>query len=151
MPLYSGDYITPAEANVGRRVGDPTVRTSDSAAFTGETVIDSVTVPVVSGRTYKIRWTVAWGSTVAGDSVFSRIRVDDLAGAQLQIMRVSVVATGGAGTRWDGTVEGEYTAVSTGNKTFVGTGARATGTGNISAKAASDFPIRLYVECVAVG
>ncbi|WP_162959150.1 hypothetical protein [Micromonospora tulbaghiae] len=112
-------------------------------------MIDSITVPVVAGRTYKIRWTVAWGSTVAGDTVFSRIREDAVGGAQLQIMRINITATGGAGTRWDGTVEAEYTATVTGNKTFVGTGTRATGTGNINAKAAADFPIRLYVEYVS--
>lgn len=132
----------------GARIGT-NIRTSDSGTFTTtETLIDSVTVPLVSGRTYLIRWTVAWGSSVAADTVFGRIRADSVAGTQLQILRVNIPATGGAGTRWNGTIEAEYTATATGNKTFVGTGVRATGTGNINAKGDATFPIYLYVNYI---
>ncbi|MFE9955827.1 hypothetical protein [Micromonospora sp. NPDC005299] len=141
--------IVRAGQRPGERIG-VTTRTSDSAAFTTtEVVIDSITVSLVQGRTYKIRWTVAWVSTVANDTVFSRIRENNVTGTQLQILRINIPTTGGLGTRWDGTVEAEYTAVASGNKTFVGTGTRATGTGNIVADADATFPIRLYVEYVS--
>jgi hypothetical protein len=126
-----------------------TIRTSDSSGFTTtETVIDSVTAALVSGRTYRVRWVVAWASTVSADTVFSRLREDNLTGTQLQLLRCALTTAAGAGTRWVGAVEAEYTAVSSGNKTFVGTGVRVTGTGTITAHAASTYPIYLYVDYI---
>lgn len=133
----------------GERLSPVSIRTANFTGITTtETAIDWATVSLVAGRTYKVRWTVAWGSTVAGDTVFGRIREDSVTGNQLMIMRTNIPATGGVGTRWDGTIEAEYTATATGSKGFYGTGVRATGTGSISAQGDPSFPILLYVEYV---
>ncbi|MEU8371227.1 hypothetical protein [Micromonospora tulbaghiae] len=140
-------HVGPGKAGT-YRVGKNT-RTADSGTFTiVEAAIDSVTVPLVSGRTYRVRWNVAWAGTLAGDTVFTRLRENNVSGTQLNIIRSEIVATGGAGTRWPATIEADYTAVATGNKTFVGTGIRVTGSGNINAHAGADFPITMTVDYV---
>ncbi|AXH89396.1 hypothetical protein AB0N38_26170 [Micromonospora aurantiaca] len=146
------NWITVLHVGPGKtgtyRVGKNT-RTADSGVFTTvEAAIDSVTVPLVSGRTYRVRWNVAWAGTLAGDTVFTRLRENNVTGTQLNIIRSEIVATGGAGTRWPATIEADYTAVATGNKTFVGTGIRTSGSGNINAHAGTDFPITMTVDYV---
>lgn len=132
------------------RVADNGGRTADSGVFTTvEAAIDTVTAPLVAGRTYRVRWNVAWASTAAGDTVFTRLREDTGTGNQLQLIRTEIVTTGGTGTRWPATIEAEYTAVATGNKTFVGTGVRVgVSGGNISAHADPTFPILMTVDYV---
>lgn len=153
LRIHNGsDWITVLHVGPGKvgsyRVGKNT-RTADSGTFTTvEAAIDSVTVPLVSGRTYRVRWNVAWAGTLAGDTVFTRLRENNVSGTQLNIIRSEIVATGGAGTRWPATIEADYTAVATGNKTFVGTGIRTSGSGNINAHAGSYFPITMTVDYV---
>lgn len=120
----------------------------DSATFTTtEVVIDSVTASLVIGKIYKVRWVVSFQSSVADDMVNVRIREDTVLGTEMQSRRVlSAIATAGAG--FDGSVEAEYTAVATGSKTFVGTGDRSTGTGNITAEGAAIRPRFLYVDYI---
>ncbi|MEU4589990.1 hypothetical protein [Micromonospora aurantiaca (nom. illeg.)] len=158
LRVHNGsNWITVLHVGPGKtgtyRVGENTPRVADSGVFTTvEAAIDSVTVPLVSGRTYRVRWNVAWAGTVAGDTVFTRIREDDGStpptGTQLQIIRTEIVTTGGTGTRWPATIEADYTAAATGNKTFVGTGIRASGAGNINAHAGANFPITMTVDYV---
>lgn len=131
------------------RIATNTRTTVSSGITTTETVIDSVTAALVSGRTYKVRWTAAIGVSVAGDTSFVRLREDNLAGTQMNILRVHGVSTGGTGTRWPAEIEAEYTAASTGNKTFVGTLVRATGTGSHTIQGDSSFPVLLTVEYVS--
>jgi hypothetical protein len=126
-----------------------TTRTADSSAVAGvETVSDSVTAYLVAGSRYRIRWTAAVNSTVSADTAFVRIREDNLAGAQLQLERVTMPLTGGTGTRYPAHLEVEFVAVATGNKTFVSTYIRASGSGNVNVAAASNFPVYLYVDYV---
>lgn len=137
----------------GGRVSGSRIATGvRDAVFTNitgvEVAIDWITVPLVAGRTYRVRWTAAWGSSVAGDTAFSRLRQDSVAGTLMQIVRVNIAATGGAGTRWDGTVEAEYTATATGNKTFYATGVRATGTGSLTVQGDPTFPVYLTVDYI---
>lgn len=142
--------VSYADRNAGggqARVGT-TTRVVDSANITTtETVTDLVNVFLRAGSTYRVRCVRGWASTTAGDSVFGRIREDDVGANPLQLARTHLPISG-AGTRWDGTIEAEYTATTTGSKTFVATGIRASGAGVIVAPAAAAFPAYLYVDYV---
>ena len=129
----------------GERI-DTSIRTVGSASVTTtETEIDTVTAALVSGRTYKITWDFAFTHSVATDQFFARIREDDDTGTQLQGFRLSNTDTSSSHPCHR---EAEYTAVSTGNKTFVGTFVRTAGSGNISSLGASTNPQYLYVDYI---
>ena len=121
------------------------IRTTASGTFTAETSLQTVTAALVTGRTYRVTYRGTLQSSVGGDSARSRIREDSVSGTQLQNYRAGL-PNSGAGFTAD--VEAEYTAVSTGNKTFAVTGERASGTGNITASAAADGPAYLYVHYI---
>jgi hypothetical protein len=84
-------------------------------------------------------------TTVAADSVRLRLREDSLTGTALQSTRFYLVFANAA---FGCAVYGEYTAASTGNKTFAGTGERASGTGNHTRQAATTNPAYLMVELI---
>ena len=126
-----------------------TIRTSNSSAVGAvETVSESVTAYLVTGRTYRVRWTAAFDTSVSANTAFAKIREDNVAGTSLQIERVSLPLTGGSGSRYPGHVEVEYTAVATGNKTFVSTYLLGSGSGTVTVAAASNFPVYLYVDYI---
>ena len=124
------------------------IDTADTATFTTvETVVSTVTAALVSGRTYRVRSVVTYQSDVADDHLNARLREDSVSGTQMTGKRVrSTLTTGGFG--FDGCLEAEYTAVSTGNKTFVATGVRSTGTGNWTGEGLSVQPRYLYVDYI---
>lgn len=140
----AGDIITLPLP--GQRIATTTA-TTDSATFTAETVIDTVTAALITGKTYRVRWIASMQSDVSGDSMNSRIRGDNLAGTQLIVRRESSF-TNAAGSGPDMSLEAEFTAVATGDKTFVGTGARSQGTGNITAEGSATTPRLLYVDFI---
>lgn len=142
MPL-AGDII---------RASDPfkriatTTETSDSATFTTtETTIASVTAALVSGRTYRVRVTIRIASTVANDITIVRLREDNATGTEMTSGRITL-ETSGLGNVL--TIEAEYTAGATANKTFVAAGIRTAGTGNLRRVAALNRPTYLYVDYV---
>jgi hypothetical protein len=140
--------VAKADGSTISRIGT-VPRTSDSSTTnTTEILVTSVTVPLVSGRTYQIRWNPGIASSVSGDTAFCRIREDSVSGTQLQIMRGHMPVTGGAGTRWPCPVEVEYTAVATGSKTFAATIARISGTGNVFVASSPTYPSYLTVDYV---
>lgn len=145
--LVIGFTARTAPARVSNRMAT-TIRTTDSSAVSAETQIDTVTASLVSGRIYKVTWDIAYTSSVAADSMFARIREDSVSGTQLTLRRGDIRLTNGAGSGWSLHLEAEYTAVSTGNKTFSGTIARASGTGNVNVVAAATLPAYLYVDYV---
>jgi hypothetical protein len=120
---------------------------ADSSNFTTtEVTLASVTAAVVIGRTYRVVFHGSFASSVAGDALFVRIREDSLAGNQLQSTAFTIDTTTGVG--WKNTLEAEYTADATEDKTFKLTGIRAGGTGNCRLEAASDHPAYLYVDYI---
>lgn len=115
------------------------VTSSSSGTFTTtETVVQSITVPLIRGRHYRILWSVMFSSTVAGDRVVSRIREDDETGTQLAGSNVILSSANGS---YNGSLRTRYTALDTADKTFVGTGQRAAGTGNIIRQATNNDSI----------
>jgi hypothetical protein len=108
-------------------------------------VLDTVVAPVVAGRTYRVRHVCAHQSSVAADRVRLRLREDNLTGTQLQLDNIDLPT--GSEIRQK-TLEAEYTADATEDKTFVATSARLAGTGNISSTQSATQPALLYVEFI---
>lgn len=131
----------------GTRIATTTISV-DSAGFTNaaEVIIASVTAPLIEGLTYKIWF---WGglmSTAAADELQTRIREDNAAGAQLSLNSTSITRSSATGD-WTASLEAQYTAVATGDKTFVVTGIRAVGTGTGRIETAQK-PSLFYVEFI---
>jgi hypothetical protein len=127
----------------GQRIAT-SVRTTSSGTFTAETVTDTVTANLVAGLIYRVRMVFNTLSTVAGDIDLVRIREDSIAGTILQSARSAIPAA----TGFLYIYEAEYTAVVTGSKTFVFSGARSSGTGSISHIASANAPSYFYVDYI---
>jgi hypothetical protein len=128
----------------GERIAT-TVVTADSAGFTTtEVVVATVTAPLVSGRTYRLRAVPKWESDVADDRINARLREDSVTGTIMQSDNVRILVVSSLG--WGGVLEVEYTATATADKTFVLTGQRAGGTGTCKLGAGATRPVYLYVE-----
>lgn len=144
--VLAGDPVYASDIN--ERIGT-TVRTSDtSTVTTTETVADTVTVSLVAGRTYEISYDFGYNSSVAADSVFVRLREDSVSGNQLSIGRYYSHLSNGGGSRWVGRLVAQYTASTTGSKTFAATYNRASGTGNVAVTAGASYPTYLRVQRV---
>jgi hypothetical protein len=120
----------------GERIAG-TIVTADSSTFTAETVVISVVAPLVSGRTYRVRSIPGWMSTVSDDAVQGRLREDSVSGTQLDATEVRIGRVSST-AKYVTPVEARYTATSTGNKTFVVSGARIAGTGDVNLVGASN-------------
>jgi len=126
----------------GERIGT-TINTANSAAITTvETIVDTVTVPLVSGRTYRITWAASILGTVANDQGIARMREDNVAGTTLQVVRFKAPTA----TNYPLRMEAEFTAVATGNKTFVVCLLREVGT--LTRIGNATQPVYLYVDYI---
>lgn len=131
----------------GERIAT-TTSTSDSSTWTTtETLADTVTAPLVTGRTYRIRWSGGVVTTVAGDIVLIRMREDTTAGTLIVERNFYLASTSTAG--FGSEIEGTFTAVSTADKTFVVTGIRNGGTGTHHADGTATRPRYLYVDYIS--
>ncbi|MGH6693423.1 MAG: hypothetical protein ACREF4_22365 [Gammaproteobacteria bacterium] len=128
----------------GERVATD-IETIDSAnVTTTETVVQTVVAPVISGRTYRVRWHGDLASSVAADIFFVKIREDTVAGNTLDFRRYRAHTT----DNFPYSTEVEYTADATEDKTFVFTLVRSAGTGNGRLDATSTSPAYLYVNYI---
>jgi hypothetical protein len=119
--------------------------TASSGVFTAETVVDTITASLIAGVKYEIRWTGVWQSSVAGDVVNQQLREDSISGTRLTDGRIACTT---ANKAFAGFVRGYYTAAVTGSKTFVVTGVRDSGTGNITRAAVATSPAVLSIDQV---
>jgi hypothetical protein len=132
-----------------RRIATST-RTSNSSGFSSEAVIHTISsVPVVSGRTYRLKWVTDVASSAATTANIEvarwRIRETNLAGTSLQLSHTILVMTG---NDFPGLVETEWVAPSTGNRTFVGTCHRHLGSGTFTCNANANEPSIFTVDQV---
>lgn len=106
----------------------------------------SVTAPLVNTWKYAIRMFTAVSSSVsaAAEMAVMRVRQDTATGTQMMGPQVSIPNSTSVGFAVAGYTE--YTAASTGNKTFVVTGERTGGTGNHQIRAGSVRPTTLIVD-----
>lgn len=130
-----------------RRIGT-VINIGDSVGFTTtETSIGELIVPVERDCYYYIYGSTRIGTSVANDRAVVRIRLGDVAGAELQ--SDPGVLLSNAGTAGNGAiVDVEWRATFTGWQMFTLTGERAAGTGTLRREAASNRPQLFYVDYV---
>lgn len=131
----------------GERIATTTTTTDSSTFTTIETVMDTVTAPLVAGRIYRVRWVGSIASTNADSTVLIRIRADDENGDIIQETnaRLNNTLSTGLGAQ----AEAEFEASVSSEQTFVVTGLRnGTGTGTLNAEGASTRPRFLYVDYI---
>lgn len=131
----------------GERIAT-TLLTSDGA---GATTTDdhlgaSVTAQLVAGRTYRITMDGAMRTSVGGDIADLEIHEDALGGGTLQDRKFGIPATNTFGFPFH--IEAEYTADTTGSKTFVFAYGRRNGSGTVRPAAGSSRPGYLYVDYI---
>lgn len=125
-----------------KRIGQVKNVADDTATSgTTEKTIESVTLAVVNGYTYRLTWVVNWLGSTAGDKFLMRIRV---AGGQMTYNTAEVVTA--ATVVYQTHVSTDWTATSTGNVTFTGTATRNSGTGTLTPKGATSQPRILSVD-----
>lgn len=123
---------------------DTEIADSTPTFTTTETTVMSVTAPLVSGRTYKVYASAHFETDAAVSNVAARLREDNSTGTQLQQSFYQIWHTSSTGVPVY--LEAEFTAASTANKTFVLTGVRTSGSGNLALSAGATFPSHLRVE-----
>ncbi len=140
-----GSPVTAAEVNLAlqHNAGPSTLGTTDVTAqtYASETVVDSVTVPVVAGRKYRIAYVWHAQASTTTNLLYVRIRETNASGAQLTYVQHQVPTTIDTRTTWV-----EWTASSTGNQTFVATAFRQSGSTNSQFRGATSQPRALSVS-----
>ena len=150
MAFVTGQRLTADLLNQNFQ-GTTTFVTTLSGTWTGtETVGATFSASVVSGQTYAIVVDAFIRITTGGSGLLTegnivRIREDSLTGNQLQGSQVALLSGGSGGNPIH--LYAEYTAVSTGAKTFVLTGNRngtgSTGTYAVMGSASSPSVFRV--------
>lgn len=125
--------------------GEPEIREANTGTFTTtRTILDTITVPVVDGRRYKIVWDGEFQSSVAGDLV--RAQLHDGALTTDPVIQLRQVHCPILNQAFPCIMQAFFDATATGDETFVATAARLTGTGNITGIANAQSPTLFYVE-----
>ena len=146
MTIAPGEKILAADLLGRFRVGTG-YEDTDSATFTTTTTaIVTAVADLVSGRTYRVKMVTHIGTSAANDVVSLTLREDTIGGNEIQgAANCPVPTTTSAGHYFQ--IETDFTAVSTGSKTFVGGAVRGTGGGgNLRREAASARPTILTVD-----
>lgn len=126
--------------------GEPEIRETNSSTFTTVALqTDDIVVPVVAGRRYKVVWDGEFQSSAGalGELVRVSLREDTSSGTVIQLRQAGLMVTAQA---YPVLLQAFYTAVSTGNKTFVVTAVRQAGAGTYTAIANAQSPTLFYVE-----
>jgi hypothetical protein len=143
----SAGFLSEGGRIPGEIIGTPTIETSDSGTFnTTETAVLSVTVPLVSGRTYSIHTYLRISSTVDNDDVRVAIREDSASGAFVTTDRRELDADNQGSLGQSFHVMAFFTATATEDKTFVTSAVRDSGTGTYNLSASANRPSMLYVR-----
>lgn len=147
MPQWlAGERITAAKLST--LAGDPGIRTSLVGSITTtETVLDQITVPVVAGRQYRVWWRGNVQTTIADGYGRLRLREDSVSGTQVGFSQQWTATV--INQSFPTTMEGFWTAPSTGDKIFVATLIRQSGTGVLSSYADASTPANFFVENIS--
>lgn len=128
----------------GERIAT-SIETSDSADFTGTAIeIQSVTAALVAGRVYRVRTVQGYAATSDDNGVQVQLLEDSTSGTEFARAGGVLLSIG----TYTIVAEGEFTAASTANKTFVAVASRAQGTGNCRLEAAAGRPAFMYVDYI---
>jgi hypothetical protein len=144
--MSSAGQLLEAGRIPGEVIGTPSIVTSDSSPFTtSDTEVMTITVPLIAGRTYQVWFLGRFNTDAADTKVACEMHQDNDAGTLMQIGQTDLpnTSTLGYGPL---PVTALFEAVTSANKTFVITGRRNGGTGNIRLDASPAAPAFLWVE-----
>lgn len=147
MAVAVGDPVILARAP-GYQVAQTAVTSDSSAITTTETVVISVTASLISGVQYWVDVDIGVQSSVATDVAFVRLREDSLTGTERQFAQAYIDETSSTVAVRE-RLRYQYTAGSTGSKTFVATVVRLAGTGDLRLEASGNRPSYLTVTVAA--
>jgi hypothetical protein len=130
----------------GEMIGDPTIVTSDSSSFTTEVVVMTLADrPLVAGRTYQVWCMARWGSSVSTDQIVCRLKPTDVSGTTMQLGQQ--IGSGNSSFGYGPLpLMAFWTAITTGNQTFVVTAERNGGTGSCRLDAAALTPALMWCQ-----
>lgn len=120
-----------------------TTATANASPTSGTTelVVDQVAITAVSGKRYRITWSLSFTGTVDNDRFFLILRAGPTAAdTQLKFNTVEI------GNQFDAIVTTFWTAGASGAQTFSATARRNSGTGTLTASGAGTSPRHLSVE-----
>ena len=145
--VYNGSaFVTVAQpapsSGIKQRLATST-RTTTPGTFTAETITDTVTFNAVNTGVYGINYIGSFASSVGTDLIRNFLREDNVTGTSRCGGSWPLPA---ANTAQFIVLYAEWTATATGSKTFVATGQRLSGTGNITASGSVNSPAVLSVE-----
>jgi hypothetical protein len=146
-----GTPIPAADVNLAqqRNVGPSTIGTTDqtAAAYLADSQVDTITVPVVNGRVYRIAYVfhyTASGTSAAGNAWTVKLKAGTASGTQLTY--ASAIFSANPALIHTQTVWVEWTASSSGNQQFTATAVRSSGSNLVQFKGATSQPRILSVE-----
>lgn len=117
------------------------VANSSATSGTTELIVDQVTITPVSGKRYRIMWSLSFTGTVTDDRFFLILRAGaTVSDTQLKFATVEI------NNQFDAVVIAYWTAPSGASQTFSATARRTTGTGTFTASGAATNPRHLSVE-----
>lgn len=154
--VAAGGLVLAADMNnaLTKRIGSTSL-TANSATFTTVVVIASVTVNLVSGMTYALKWEGRFSTTVASPTtelILVRIKLGaTTAGTDLNVTQSSLATNSASGFGVD--LYAEYTAPSTGSVTFSVTAERTTSpaaTGNYALRSSATGPAYFVVDSLGI-
>jgi hypothetical protein len=146
VAVLAGETVIAGKAP-GERIATDIVTSNSGGIGTTETVIQTVTAALVSGRIYRVTSDFGYqvSTNTSSDHWSIKIREDNLTGTQIQARRCHS-STNSSSMPYH--IEVEFTAVSTGNKTFVVTADLSSGAGLFNLVALADQPAYFYVDYI---
>lgn len=142
--MASGEKIT--NELIATRVATTSVASNSSTFTNTEVSLATVTAYLIDNKRYKVAYPARFSVATAAQLVTVRLREDTVSGTQLQAAQVYCHSTDSVG--FDVYIEVEYTATTTGNKTFVLTAQRNGGSGNVTMLAAASSTRCLTVTLI---
>lgn len=148
--VSSGGLVLAVDMNnaLSKRVGE-SVLTVNSVGTSGTTVltINSITVSLIAGQTYALRWTGRIAHSVGSQIAQIKVRPNNSLGTEYSVQQLYIPTADAGGFAVD--YYNEFTAPSNATYTFVATLAVPSGSGSATIKSSTTGPS--YLTCDYVG
>jgi hypothetical protein len=146
MAFFAGQEATAAALNgaSGVQTAGGIVRVTNATATSG--TVESAwattgTLALAASTTYEVTAKLYYGGSVSGDGFFFRLRLTNVAGTQLQVIVLPLIATSGGGP-YEAEIVYTFTTSVAVNDIFCATLVRNSGTGTAQALAGSKISVR---------
>lgn len=143
-----GDLIAPS--HLLRRVATTTTTANSGNITTTETSVATVSGVLEAGQRYGItvysRWAASAVGSPSAETTLARIREDSVSGTEITAGQVGLMTASTVG--FSLVLYAEYTAVTTGSKTFAFTGIRNGGANNHTLRASTSAPCLFFVDLI---